>query len=252
VGLRKRAAAQRRARKAHAAAGSEDPVAVFERACQGEVAALQQLRSSAAQLLAAGKRLEGQLEAVTAQRSRLRERAREALAEGDEARAVEQLTLAEALDTQIADLTARVGQLNELRAKLEENGRQLEARVVAARAQVETLRSQFGAAQAAVAAGEALARLGPGAGELEALVHAARDKVEWTQARAEALGELNQSGALGGPVPTLGTGGAGVRAGLDELRAELEARSQAGLEARLQAGSEARSEAPERPPRPQQ
>lgn len=236
MGLRTRAAAQRRARKARAAAGSEDPVTVFDRAYQGEVAALQQVRASAAQLVAASKRLEVALEGLKARRSLLVDQAREALAAGDEARAVERLTLAQPLDPQIADLTARVGQLGELRARLEDSGRQLEARVVAARAQVETLRAQYGAARAAVAAGEALARLGPGSGELEALVHAARDKVEWTQARAEALGELNQSGALGGaargafsvPPSGLGTGRADVQAGLDELRAELEAGSGAG------------------------
>lgn len=234
MGLRKRAAQQRRARKAQRATGSEDPVAVFDRAYQAELAALQRVRASAAQLVAGGKRLEVQREALSVRRGLVRDEARRALAAGDEARAVERLTLAQPLEAQIADLSARVAQLGELRAKLEESGRQLEARVVAARAQIETLRAQYGAAQAAVAAGEALARLGPGAGELEALVHAAADRVEWTQARADALGELNQSGALGGPVPAgpltgpagaLAAGGPGepgVRADLAQLRAELE------------------------------
>ena len=208
--------------KASAAGRLEDPAAAFELAHERQLRALQQLRASAAQLVAAGKRLEGQLEQLRLRRTRLEEQARRSLAEGREDQAVEALTDAQAMDRQVEEMQGRVHQLAELRGQLEATGRRMESRVLSMRAQAESMRAQYGAAQAAAAAGEAVAGLGPEDGQLELLVQQARDKILWNQARAEAVGELLERGTLSG----IGESGGVIR--------RLEAASDAGrVQARL-------------------
>ncbi len=218
-----------KAHRAHAAGRPDDPAAAFDLAHQRQLRALQQLRASAAQLVASGKRLEVQLDQLRRRRTRLEEQARSFLAEGREGQAVEALTEAQTMDRQVEEVQGRVHQLAELRGQLEATGRRMESRVVAMRAQAETLRAQYGAAQAAAAAGEAVAGLGPEDSQLELLVQQARDKILWNQARAEAVGELLERGTLGG-VGEIGSvakrlEAAGdperVRARLAELKAEL-------------------------------
>src|SRR5207302_10430186 len=107
------------------------------------------------------------------------------------------LSDAQAMDRQIEEMHGRVNQLAELRGQLEGTGRRMESRVLSMRAQAESMRAQYGAARAAAAAGEAVAGLGPEDGQLELLVQQARDKILWTQARADAVGELIERGSLG-------------------------------------------------------
>jgi phage shock protein A len=200
MGLIRRMAYLRRARASAArqVGRSDDPAAAFELAHERQLRALQQLRASAAQLVAAGKRLEGQLEQLRLRRTRLENQARRSLAEGREDLAVVALTDAQTMDRQIEDMQGRVHQLAELRGQLEATGRRMESRVISMRAQAESLRAQYGAAEAAAAAGEAVAGIGQEDGELELLVQQARDKILWNQARAEAVGELLERGTIGG------------------------------------------------------
>jgi len=209
----------------------DDPAAAFDLAYERQLRALQQLRASAAQLVASAKRLEVQAQQLRVRRARLDDQARRALAEGREDQAVDALTEAQPIDARIEDLDARVRQLADLRERLETTGRRMESRVVSMRAQAESLRAQYGAARAAAAAGEAVAGLGPEDGELELLVQQARDKILWTQARADAVGELIERGSLGpGPGGALEASDGRleaaaapekVRVRLAELRAEL-------------------------------
>lgn len=174
----------------------EDPGAAFDMAHERQLRALQQLRASSAQLVASGKRLEVQGLNLRTRRSRLDQQARRSLAAGREAEAVELLTQSQEMARQVEDLDARVAQIAELRARLESTGRRLEAKVLAMRTQAETMRAQYGAARATADAGEAMAGLGPEDSELSLLVEQAHDKILWTQARADAVGELLEAGTL--------------------------------------------------------
>ena len=187
-----------RAQAARTAGRLDDPAAAFDLAHERQLRALQQVRASAAQLVAAGKRLEGQLQQLRLRRTRLEDQARRSIGEGREGQAVEALTDAQAMDRQIEEMHGRVHQLGDLRGQLEATARRMENRVLSMRAQAETARAQYGAARAAAAAGEAVAGLAPEDGELELLVQQARDKILWNQARAEAVGELLERGTLGG------------------------------------------------------
>ena len=187
-----------RAQAARTAGRLDDPAAAFDLAHERQLRALQQVRASAAQLVAAGKRLEGQVQQLRLRRTRLEDQARRSIGEGREDQAVEALTDAQAMDRQIEDMHGRVHQLGELRGQLEATARRMESRVLSMRAQAETARAQYGAARAAAAAGEAVAGLAPEDRELELLVQQARDKILWNQARAEAVGELLERGTLSG------------------------------------------------------
>jgi phage shock protein A len=218
-----------RAQAARTAGRLDDPAAAFDLAHERQLRALQQVRASAAQLVAAGKRLEGQVQQLRLRRTRLEDQARRSIGEGREDQAVEALTDAQAMDRQIEEMHGRVHQLGELRGQLEATARRMESRVLSMRAQAETARAQYGAARAAAAAGEAVAGLAPEDGELELLVQQARDKILWSQARAEAVGELLERGTLsgvgesGGVTKRLEAAGdpEGVRARLSELKTEL-------------------------------
>ena len=172
-----------RAQAARTAGRLDDPAAAFDLAHERQLRALSQVRASSAQLVAAGKRLEGQLQQLRLRRTRLEDQARRSLAGGREDQAVDALTDAQAMDRQVEEMTAR----------------RMESRVLSMRAQAETARAQYGAATAAAAAGEAIAGLAPEDSELELLVQQARDKILWNQARAEAVGELLERGTLSGP-----------------------------------------------------
>jgi phage shock protein A len=200
MGLIRRFSDLRKARVhgARTAGRLEDPAAAFDLAHERQLRALQQVRASAAQLVAAGKRLEGQLQQLRLRRTRLEDQARRSIGEGREDQAVEALSDAQAMDRQIEEMHGRVLQLAELRGQLETTARRMESRVLSTRAQAETARAQYGAARAAAAAGDAVAGLGPEDGELELLVQQARDKILWTQARADAVGELLERGTLSG------------------------------------------------------
>ena len=218
-----------RAQAARTTGRLEDPAAAFDLAHERQLRALQQVRASAAQLVAAGKRLEGQLEQLRLRRGRLEDQARRSLGGGREDQAVDALTDAQAMDRQIEEMHGRVNQLAELRGQLEGTGRRMESRVLSMRAQAESMRAQHGAARAAAAAGEAVAGLGPEDGQLELLVQQARDKILWNQARAEAVGELLERGTLsgtgesGGATRRLEAAGDAerVRARLAEMKAGL-------------------------------
>src|SRR6202022_3604125 len=162
-----------RAQAARTAGRLDDPAAAFDLAHERQLRALQQVRASAAQLVAAGKRLEGQVQQLRLPRTRLEDQARRSIGEGREDQAVEALTDAQAMDRQIEEMHGRGPQLG-------------------------GLRGQYGAARAAAAAGEAVAGLALEDGELELLVQQARDKILWNQARAEAVGELLERGTLSG------------------------------------------------------
>src|SRR5258708_17714016 len=100
MGLIRRLLSLRRT-KANTAGNPDDPAAAFELAHERQLRALQQLRASAAQLVAAGKRLEGQVEQLRLRRTRLEEQARRSLVDGQEDQAVEALADAPAMDRQV-------------------------------------------------------------------------------------------------------------------------------------------------------
>ena len=183
-----------------------DPGAAFHVGHVRQLRALQQLRTSSAQLGASAKRLEVQVLDLRTRRSRLEDQARRALAAGREGEAIECLSQSQGIQPQIEDLEARVSQLAELRSRLDASGRRLEASAISMRSAADalpaqSLQAQYGSIRTPSGAGSVARPPGPGGsegliqvdiedGELDQLVQLARDKILWAQARAEAVAEL--------------------------------------------------------------
>ena len=238
MGLIRRRSAPRSGRAQDDATRVFDPGAAFHVGHERQLRALQQLRTSSAQLAASAKRLEVQALDLRTRRSRFEDQARRALTGAHEEEALECLTKAHALLSQIEDLDARVEQLGQLRGRLDASGRRLEATVASMRTEADAAQAlslpQYGNARTVTrpapgprpeaADAETLGDLGPDAGELDLLVQQARDKTLWAQARAEAVGELIERGDPVPVEPDMATDPRAqeqIRRRLAELRAEL-------------------------------
>ena len=164
----------------------ENPADALELAYEKQLEALQRVRRGVADVVTAQKQLEIQARQMESNRLRLNDLARTALAQ-----------------RQLGNLRAQSEALNHQRENLEIAGQRLQARVAAMRTQKETLKAQYSAAQATVHAGETAAGISKEMDEVQLLLERARDRMLSTQARAEAVNELMDTGVLS----RLGAGG---------------------------------------------
>ena len=181
----------------------ENPADALELAYEKQLEALQRVRRGVADVVTAQKQLEIQARQMESNRARLNELARQALAQNREEVAASALTQSELVEGQLAGLRAQAEALNHQRENLEIAGQRLQARVASMRTQKETLKAQYSAAQATVHAGETAAGISKEMDEVQLLLERARDKMLSTQARAEAVNELLDTGVLS----RLGAGG---------------------------------------------
>jgi phage shock protein A len=181
----------------------ENPADALELAYEKQLEALQRVRRGIADVVTAQKQLEIQARQIESNRVRLDELARKALSQNREEVAASALTQSELVEGQLQGLRTQVEALTHQRDNLEVAGQRLQARVAAMRTQKETLKAQYSAAQATVHAGETAAGISKEMDEVQLLLERARDKMVRTQARAEAVNELADTGILS----RLGAGG---------------------------------------------
>lgn len=214
MGLRQRVALLFRARANRALDRMEDPGDALDLAYEKQLQALQRVRRGVADVVTSQKQLEIQQRQMEGNRARLDELARRALEQGREELAASALTQSELVEGQLLGLRGQMDALSHQRDNLETAGQRLQTRIAAMRTQKQTLKAQYSAAQAAVQAGETVAGISKDMDEIELMLERARDKMLSTQARAEAVNELLDTGVLN----RLGAGGvegieAQVRAG---------------------------------------
>jgi phage shock protein A len=181
----------------------ENPADALELAYEKQLDALQRVRRGVADVVTAQKQLEIQARQMEANRVRLDQLARTALAQNREEVAASALTQSELVEGQLANLRQQADALTLQRENLEVAGQRLQARVASMRTQKETLKAQYSAAQATVHAGETATGISKEMDEVQQLLERARDKMLHTQARAEAVTELMDTGVLS----RLGAGG---------------------------------------------
>src|SRR5919201_1697278 len=133
--------------------------------------------------------------------------------------------------------------------KLVANQQQLQSRIEQFRSQKEVIKAQYSAAEAQVRIGEAATGIGRQMEDTGLAIQRAKDKTEQMQARADALDELVQTGALEDMTSD--------QSSLDRELAQLSSQSQVDQElAKLKAevgpgsseGDQKQIEAPETPP----
>ncbi|HEV7678896.1 MAG TPA: PspA/IM30 family protein [Candidatus Dormibacteraeota bacterium] len=178
---------------------AEDPADTLDLAYNREVANAQRLRESIADIVTAQNRVRIQREQMDRAHSRLEDTARRALEQEREAVAVSALTQAELIAAQLGSLVAQDESLAGQRQSLEDAGQRLQVKLAQMRTEKETLKVQYQAAKARVRAGEAAAGLGRDDAELREMLDRAREKILSTQARAEAIGQLMDSGTFAEP-----------------------------------------------------
>src|SRR5918912_152233 len=175
---------------------SEKPSETLDYSYERQLELLQNVKRGVADVVTAKKRLQLQTQQLEQNVVKLETQARQALAAGREDLARQALERKSAVQKQLQDLDAQVKQLEDQQEKLAANEQQLSAKIEQFRSQKEVIKAQYSAAEAQVRIGEAATGIGRQMEDTGLAIQRAKDKTEQMQARADALDELVQTGAL--------------------------------------------------------
>ncbi|MFI8092121.1 PspA/IM30 family protein [Streptomyces sp. NPDC086080] len=192
---------------------AEDPREILDYSYGQQQQLLQRVRRGVADVATSRKRVELQLSRLQQSTDKLRDQAERALAAGREDLAREALTRRTAVAAQITDLQAQHASLKDQEDKLTLGAQRLEGKVDAFRTRKETIKAGYTAAEAQTRITEAVTGIGEEMGDVGLAMQRAQDRTEQLQARAGALDELIDSGALDD---------ATLPPGRDDIQAELE------------------------------
>jgi phage shock protein A len=175
---------------------AENPAEALDLSYEKMLENLQKVRRSIADVLTSQKRLEAQRDTLQQQFDNLQGHARLALQQGQEDVARTALSRAQLLRGQIDGLDPQIEQLRQQEQQLEVVGEKLRAKVDAFRGQRETMKAQYTAAKASTQAMEGVTGLSEQMADVSLMIDRAQGKVADMQARAAAVGQLAESGAL--------------------------------------------------------
>ena len=175
---------------------AEDPSVTLDYSYEKQLEMLQNVKRGVADVVTAKKRLQLQSDKLEQSLVKLDTQARQALAAGREDLARAALERKAAAQAQLQDLDRQLQGLEDQQQKLVSSERQLSAKVEAFRTQKETIKAQYSAAEAKVRIGEAATGIGEQMADTGLAIQRAKDKTEAMTARAGAIDELVESGAL--------------------------------------------------------
>jgi len=175
---------------------AENPAETLDYSYEQQLQQLQNVKRGIADVTTAKKRLEIQYTSMQGQVDKLDGQAKAALQANREDLAREALTRKAALQGQLDGIMQSGQQLEAQQAKLIESEQQLSAKIEQFRTQKEVIKAQYSAAEAQVRIGEAATGISNQMSDVGLAVQRAKDKTESMQARADALSELTESGAL--------------------------------------------------------
>jgi len=175
---------------------AEDPSETLDYSYEEQLRQLQNVKRGIADVTTAKKRLEMQYTSMQQQAEKLDGQARQALQSGREDLAREALTRKAALEAQLGAIMEQGQQLEAQQQKLIAGEKTLRAKVESFRSQKEVIKAQYSAAEAQVRIGEAATGIGEEMADVGLAIQRAKDKTEQMQARAGAIEELTEAGAL--------------------------------------------------------
>jgi phage shock protein A len=175
---------------------AEDPGQTLDYSYEKQLEQLQNLRRSIADVVTSEKRLELMEAQVNTQIQRYDSAARQALSMGNEDLARQALERKQGLQTQLTTYDQQIEQLKAQQQKFVEMQDRLTTRIEQFRNQKEMVKAQYNAAQAQVKIHEAATGISEEMSDVNLAVQRAQDKVLQMQARANALDELTEAGAL--------------------------------------------------------
>ena len=185
---------QAKANKALDAA--EDPREMLDYSFEKQTELLTQVRRGVADVATSKKRLELQAEKLQASVGKLESQAAAALQAGREDLARTALERKAGVQAQLESITAQKEQLQVEQDKLVASEQKLTTKIESFRVRKETLKAQYTAAEAQTKIGEAFSGISEDMADAGMAMERAEGKVETMKARAGAIDELLESGAL--------------------------------------------------------
>ncbi len=178
----------------------EDPSQAIDLSYQQLLEQQQKLRAALVEATTGQKRLENQAKDMDGRIARYNDAARQAVSVGKEDLATQALTQAEVLGQQRQALNPQIEAITAQVAKLQEALQKYQARVQAFATQRESLKASYEAGKAIGTAGDTLAGIGEHTSDAAMMMQRAQDKIAHTQAHADAVDALLESGALDTPL----------------------------------------------------
>jgi phage shock protein A len=196
AGLMSRASLVVKAKLSKVLDRAENPTETLDYSYEQQLQLLQNVKRGVADVVTSKKRLQMQTDKLEQSVVTLEQQARQALGAGREDLARQALERKSAVQQQLVDLDQQVNGLEQQQEKLIASEKQLQSKVEAFRSQKEVIKAQYSAAEASVRIGEAATGIGEQMADTGLAIQRAKDKTEQMQARAEAVDELVESGAL--------------------------------------------------------
>jgi phage shock protein A len=175
---------------------AEDPAETLDYSYNKQLESLQQVKKGIADVVTAKKRLQMQSEKLEQSVVKLDTQARQALAAGQEDLARTALERKQAIQGELQSLDQQVAELEGQQQKLTDSEQKLRAKIEAFRTKKEVIKAQYSAAEAQVRISEAATGVGEQMADVGLAMQRAMDKTEQMKARADAVGELEASGAF--------------------------------------------------------
>ena len=197
---------------------AENPADMLDLSYEKQMENLTKVRRALADVATARKRLELQATELQGQAQKLQDQAKQALGQGQEDLAREALARRATLADQLESLGTQHQQVEAQQQQLETTATRLQAQVDAFRTKKETLKASYTASKAQASIGEAVSGISESMTDAGMTLDRAQDKIAQMQARAGAIDELLDTGAL---PDALGGGG-------DDIQKQLDATSKAG------------------------
>ena len=197
---------------------AENPADMLDLSYEKQVENLQKVRRAIADVATAKKRLELQATQLQTQAQKLQDQAKQALTQGNEDLAREALARRATLADQLTGLGTQHEQVDAQLQSLETTQARLQTQVDAFRTKKETLKASYTASKAQASIGEAVSGISESMSDAGMTLDRAQEKIAQMQARAGAVDELIDTGAL---PDMLGGGG-------DDIQKQLDAASKTG------------------------
>src|SRR4051794_39062492 len=195
---------------------AEDPGETLDYSYQRQLESLQNVKKGIADVVTAKKRLQMQSTKIEQSVVKLDTQARQALSQGNEELARVALERKNVAQTELQGLDQQVTELEAQQQKLIDSQQKLTSKIEAFRTKKEVIKAQYSAAEAQVRISEAATGVGEEMADVGLAMQRAVDKTEQMKARADAVGELEASGAFE-DLTALGSGDDDIDRQLKEL-----------------------------------
>jgi phage shock protein A len=174
----------------------EDPGESLDYSYEKQLNLLKEVKRGLADVATSKQRLKLQAAKIEQEDQKLQAQAQQAVVLGRDELARVAIERKQGLAPQLQTLQLQVRQLDDQQTKLSEASQKLQMRIEMFRTQKEATKAQYRAAEAQVKITESFTGVSKEMGDIGLTVQRAHDRIEQMQARAGALDELVESGAL--------------------------------------------------------